>query len=124
MPGLIHIGVLFEAESGIGSKLTMKAMQKQSATRHECGRRKGEVNTTAKGVRESESRTGTWLVSPGRWPPKKKKDVAINKSLNMILRAVATAECCMYLSEVKRSSLAAKYPYFKQNITVIASDQH
>jgi hypothetical protein len=27
MPGLIHIGVLFEAESGIGSKLTMKAMQ-------------------------------------------------------------------------------------------------
>jgi hypothetical protein len=63
----------------------------------------------SKGVRESESRTGTWLVSPGRWPSKKKKEVAMNKSLNMILRAVATAECCMYLSEVKRSSLAAKY---------------
>jgi hypothetical protein len=56
--------------------------------------------------------------------PEKKKDVALNKSLNMILRAVATAKCCMYLSEGKRSSLAAKNPYFKKNIMVIAPDQH
>jgi hypothetical protein len=43
---------------------------------------------TIKGVRESESLTGTWLVRR----PRKKKEVAINKSQNTISRVVATTK--------------------------------
>ena len=71
--------------------------EKKNTTRKPKGAKKGYLekgliyfHNMYKGVRESESRTGTRLVSPRRRPRKKKNDLSINISLNRISSTVVT----------------------------------
>jgi hypothetical protein len=55
------------------------------------------IQEIVKGVRESESRTGTRLVSPSRRPQNFFLDLSVERSWNVILKAIKpmmTLKCC------------------------------
>ena len=72
-----------------------------------------------KGVQESESRTGTWLVSPGRRPEKKKSDLSVYSSWNTILKAKMSTK----LSQMLYKAVGNEQKSFSSSTPIIIKIQ-